>query len=110
MYVRISIVRPIPSEHAQVTQVLGELTKFLASQEGYLGGLRLESEDRQMRAWPAGFPTGLLGRVTLWDTEAAADRSAETESVVSLRTSLNSLAVDHQEYAFYGTDIPPTSV
>ena len=110
MYVRISIVRPIPSEHAQVTRVLGDLTEFLATQEGYLGGLRLESEDRQVRAWPAGFPTGLLGRVTLWDTEAAADRSAETESVVSLRTRLNNLAVDHQEYAFYGTDMPATSV
>jgi len=110
VYVRISIVRPVPSEHSQVAQVLAELTQFLSSQEGYLGGLQLESEGSQMRAWPAGFPGGLLGRVTLWDTEASADRSSETETVVSLRTRLHSLAVDHQEYAFYGTEVAAMSV
>jgi hypothetical protein len=89
-----------------VVTLLEDLTTFLAGQDGYLGGIRLESEGRNVRAWPAGFPAGLLGRVTLWDNESDADRSAEKPEVASLRSRLNNLVVDHQEYAFLGTDVP----
>jgi hypothetical protein len=109
VYVRISIVRPIPAELERVGRVLDDLTEVLARQQGYLGGLRLETEGPDVRPWPAVFATGLLGRVTLWSTEADADRSAQASEVVSLRSQLNNLTVDHHEYAFYGTEIPAAS-
>jgi hypothetical protein len=99
----------MPSERDKVGGLLGDLTELLARQQGYIGGSLLESEGGDVRAWPAGFPAGLLGRVTLWDSEADADRSAQAEPVVSVRSQLNSLVVDHQEYAFYGTDVPSAS-
>jgi hypothetical protein len=106
VYVRISILRPRPNEGERVGQLLRELTTSLATQPGYVRGMRLEAEARELRAWPAGFPSGLLGRVSIWDTEEDADRAAQTAQVESLRGQLNSLVVDHHEYAFLGSDVP----
>jgi hypothetical protein len=109
MYVRMSIMRPMPSRYEDVDRVLDQLIAVLASQDGYQGGLRLGSQGPDVRVWRAGFPADLLGRVTRWDSEESADRSAETEPVRALRMQLSNLVVDHQEYAFNGVDIPPTS-
>ena len=106
VYVRISVVRPVPSAHDQAARALEELTQFLAGRPGYLAGYRLETESREVRPWSAGFPSGLLGRVTCWESEADADASAQTPEVTAMRLRLNGLAVENHEYAFYGTDVP----
>lgn len=98
-YVRVSIVKPKSGDDAEVRRIMDELIGFFTHQPGYLDGFRIDARDG----------TGFLGRITVWQDEASADRAAQTDHVLSLRSQLNPVVEEgtHEEHAFEGTRIAP---
>ena len=96
-YVRVSLMQPKAGRHAVVKQSMDELAEFFAKQRGFIEGYGLHSEN------------ALVGRVTVWDSEAAADAAAQSTHVLSIRSRLNQDVIDgsHQEHAFEGTRFAP---
>ncbi len=96
-YVRVSLMQPKASRHAEVKELMDELAHFFAKQAGFLEGYGLYSSD------------ALVGRVTVWDSEAAADAAAQSTHVLAVRSRLNNdvEAGSHQEHAFEGTRFAP---
>jgi len=79
-------------------KIVDELIKYMSNQPGYITGWRMTAQDG----------TGLLGRITVWNSEADADRAAQTDHVLSLRSQLNPLVEDgsHEEHALEGHEVP----
>ena len=96
-YVRVSLMQPKSGRHAEAQQHLGELADFFAKQPGFIDGYNLHTSD------------ALVGRVTMWDSEASADRAAQDTHVLAVRSRLNTVVEDgsHQEHAFEGTRFSP---
>ncbi len=96
-YVRVSLMQPKAGRHAQVSELAGELAEFFAKQPGFVEGYALHSTD------------ALVGRVTVWDSEAAADAAAQSTHVLAVRSRLNNDVENgsHQEHAFEGTRFTP---
>jgi heme-degrading monooxygenase HmoA len=91
-WVRMSLMQPKNGRTAEVQQLLGELADYFAEQDGFIEGYTLQAKD------------GLVGRVTVWDSESAADHSAQTDHVLAIRSRLNPAVEEgsHQEHAFEG--------
>lgn len=98
-YVRVSILKPKSGQATEVRRIMDELSSFFARQSGYATGYRIDAQDG----------TDLLGRVTVWNDEHAADLAAQTDHVLALRSALNPLVEgdSHEEHAFEGTHLPP---
>jgi len=98
-YIRVSIMKPKTGSDVEVRRILDDLAGYFANQPGYLGGFRIDSHDG----------TGLLGRITTWSDEAAADQAAQTDHVLAIRSQLNPVVEEgsHEEHAFQGTEIAP---
>lgn len=96
-YVRVSLMQPKAGRVAEVYAILSELAEYFAEQPGFIEGYKLQSKD------------GLVGRITVWESEAAADHSAQTTHVLSLRARLNPDVEEgsHEEHAFEGTRFAP---
>ena len=98
-YVRVSLMQPRPGHDSGVNELLTELADSFAQQPGFIEGYQLHSKD------------ALLGRVTVWESEASADHAAQSTHVLALRSRLNPEveAGSHQEHAFEGTRFAPAS-
>ncbi len=98
-YVRISLMQSKPGRQAEVKQLMDELADFFAKQPGFVDGYGLHSSD------------ALVGRVTVWDSESAADAAAQSNHVLAVRSRLNTDVLDgsHQEHAFEGTRFAPAT-
>ena len=92
-WVRVSLMKPKAGRQAEVDQLLTELADYFAEQDGFVEGYILHAKD------------GLVGRVTIWETEASADHSAQSNHVLAVRSRLNPDVEDgsHEEHAFEGT-------
>lgn len=97
-YVRVSLMQPKSGRQAEVTRLLGELADYFAQQPGFIEGYKLVSKD------------GLVGRVTVWDAEVAADQAAQTTHVLAVRSRLGADIEEgsHEEHAFEGERFTPT--
>ena len=98
-YVRVSLMQPKANRHAEVKELLDDLAHYFAKQPGYVEGYGLYSSD------------ALVGRVTVWDSEAGADAAAQSTHVLAVRSRLNTDVVEgsHQEHAFKGTHFAPAT-
>ena len=96
-WVRMSLMQPRRDRAAEVQQLLTELADYFAEQPGFIEGYTLQAKD------------GLVGRVTVWDSESAADHSAQTTHVMAIRSRLNPDVKEgsHQEHAFEGERFVP---
>lgn len=96
-YVRVSLMQPKPGRHEEVGKLLAELAEFFAGQQGFVEGYRLHSKDE------------LVGRVTVWDSEASADHAAQETHVLAIRSRLSADIEEgsHEEHAFEGTRFAP---
>ena len=94
-YVRISLMEPEPGREPDLRSVLDRLVDFYSRQPGNVSGYRLESKDGTHR----------FGRIGVWATQEDADRAAQTEHDLALRSELTRLvrADSHLEYGFEGT-------
>jgi hypothetical protein len=93
-YVRISLMHPRQTEEARVHELLDRLVAYYAEQPGHISGYRLEPTD----------PDGYLGRIGVWETEQDAERAAQTEFDLALRSQLNAAVDEHREYSFNGSE------
>ena len=100
-YVRVSLMRSKNQLSPEAAKIVDDLISYMAGQPGYITGWRMTAQDG----------TALLGRITIWNTEADADRAAQTDHVLALRSQLNPLVEEgsHDEHAFEGQEVPASA-
>ena len=98
LYIRISLMVPLPGHVEAATNLLDAVANFLNGQPGYLGAYVLQPQPS----------TGMIGRVTLWEDEASADAVAQSAHMLSLRSELVPLINEstHLEYGFNAERVP----
>ena len=96
LYIRVSLMLPKAGCEREVAQIMDDLVTFYARQPGYVHGHKLHSADGNR----------LMGRVTVWESEEAADTVAQMTHVMARRSELQPLieADSHVERSFDATD------
>jgi heme-degrading monooxygenase HmoA len=92
-YVRVSLMRPRAGEEERVRELIDRLVSFFSTQPGFLSGYRLEPVE----------PDGYMGRIGVWETAEQADRAAQANLDLALRSQMNMSLEEHLEYSFHGT-------
>ncbi|MBM4414678.1 MAG: hypothetical protein FJ035_00055 [Chloroflexi bacterium] len=94
-YVRISFVRPLHGREDAVRSSIDKLVEYYGGQPGHLSGYRLEHVDGSLR----------FGRIGIWRSEEDANKAAQSEHDLALRSELNGLVEQgsHEEFSFEGT-------
>ena len=91
-------MRPKHGQEALVRSLLDYLVLFHERQPGYLHGYRIDRADRGDR----------LGRISVWASEADAERAAGADRDLVLRAELM-IAIDdnsHEEHSFEASVAP----
>ena len=93
-YIRVSLVRPLGGRREEADRILRALSEFHATQPGHWVTFRVESRDEAAR----------IGRIAVWNDEAAANAAAQATHDQALRSQLNQLvdAGTHVEQSFFG--------
>lgn len=99
MFVRISYMHPKEGQEQRLKDVLQKLSTFYREQPGYLGGYILNPYEHAPQAekrW---------GRVGVWESEDAAERAAQVEHTMALRSEIGRIVEEdsHNEFTFEGT-------
>jgi hypothetical protein len=94
VYVRVSQMLPNPGSADRVTELLDDLSRFYATQPGYIEGWRLASHA----------PAAHVGRLGLWESEGAAVVAAQSDHALAVRSELNLVVQSgsHEEHAYEG--------
>ncbi len=90
-------MRARAGEEARVRDLLDSLVTYYAQQPGFVSGYRLESTAAD----------GTFGRIGIWEREEDAERAAQTDHDLALRSQLNMSVTDHAEHAYQGAETPP---
>ena len=96
-YVRVSTMRARTGSEAEVRRLLDDLVAYYSKQPGYIAGYRLEPTE----------PDGTFGRIGIWENHEDAEKAAQTDHDLALRSQLNLAVLDHQEHAYTGVEAPP---
>jgi quinol monooxygenase YgiN len=78
-YVRISLMKPLPSQDEDVRRLNSEIVEYSKAQPGYVTGYSLHSQDESKE----------FCRITVWETVGDADRAANSSHMMSLRAELH---------------------
>lgn len=78
VYVRLSLVNAKAGQEDAVEKIEDELMAFFAQQPGYIHGYHIVGGDSD----------GRVGRLTLWESDAAADQAAQTAYVLARRSEV----------------------
>lgn len=90
-YLRLSLARPMEGRDDEAQRLEADLVSHFSTQEGFVAGYRLTARDGGRE----------IGRITIWESEEAADRAATTQHVMALRSELLALAeAERVEMAF----------
>jgi len=90
-YIRISLMNPQAGREAEVAELNEQLTMFYRQQEGCLLSYFVEAADG----------SGEMGRVSLWESEEVADRAANVEHSLALRSRLHLVVrAGHRDRSF----------
>ena len=81
-FVRVSLL--VPGQHTaeEMSRIQKDLLAFHATQPGFVDGYYMEAADE----------SGVVGRVTIWESEEHADRAVSHDHVMAHRSSLLRLA------------------
>jgi quinol monooxygenase YgiN len=91
-YIRLSIVRPRRGEEKRVEELIRKLAEALATTEGCLGSYVLRPADE----------SGELARIAMYENEGVAEKAANTQHIMSLRSELHLFTEPQQvERAFF---------
>ena len=95
-YVRVSIMTPVGGQDAEVQRLLDELVKLYQGRPGFITAYRLSPDPH------AG--TTRMGRISVWESEEAAHRTASEERDIAFQSQLKALVrgSTHEEYSFIG--------
>lgn len=90
-YVRISLMRPLAGREAEAGELNRDLVEHYRQQSGCLQSTVIHATDG----------SGDTGRVSFWESEAAADTAASTDRSMFLRSRLHLLLRrGHQDLSF----------
>lgn len=90
-------MRARAGEEARVRGLLDDLVAYYSKQPGFISGYRLESTTED----------GTFGRIGVWERAEDAERAAQTDHDLALRSQLNMSVSEHAEHAYNGTETPP---
>jgi hypothetical protein len=96
-FVRISIMVPMAGQEAAVQGILDDLVRFYKGRQGFINAWRLTAD--------AHATIKRLGRVSVWESEDDAHRTASEQRDLALQSQLKILvqAGSQEEYSFTGT-------
>ena len=96
-FVRVSILTPVAGQDAEVSRLLDELVRLYNGRPGFLSAWKLSSDQH------AG--VSRFGRISVWESEEAANQTASDQRDMALQSQLKALAQSgtHEEYSFTGT-------
>lgn len=91
--VRTSIEEILPGHLAEAERIVDSLKEFLAKQRGFILGYRFDLPEAP----------NSMGRVSMWDSEAAANDAARHDHVMALRSQLAAISkkgsiVEHMHF------------
>jgi len=97
VYIRLSLMKAKPGREYEVAELMDQLVTAYKSQPGFMDGYKLRAADAD----------GHIGRVTIWTSEEAADQTAQSNHVLSLRSDLMRLVEDgsHEERSFWAEEV-----
>ncbi len=91
-YIRLSIVRPRRGEEKRVEELIRKLAEALAGTEGCLESYVLRPDDE----------SGELARIAIYENEGVAEKAANSQHIMALRSELHLSAEPQQvERAFF---------
>ena len=90
LYIRIALMVPAHGHEREAREVLYQVANHCNGQPGYLGAYVLQPHE----------PTGMIGRVTLWEDEVSADAVAQSARMLALRSELDRLVGEHTHLEF----------
>lgn len=96
-YVRVSVVQPKRGREAEVERVLIRLAEHYSDQPGNITSYVLQHLDGHER----------YGRLSVWETEDAAEHAAQGDHDLALRSELMAMVDEgsHEELSFAGTEV-----
>ena len=90
-YIRVSIMKPKDGRGPEVAEINEQLAAFYRQQEGCLQGYSMRAADG----------SGEMGRLSIWESDEAAEQAATTEHSLSLRSRLHLLVqTGHEQRSF----------
>ena len=81
-FVRVSLLVPGEQTAEEISRIQKDLLAFHAAQPGFVDGYYMEAADE----------SGVVGRITIWESEEEAHRAASHDHVMAHRSSLLRLA------------------
>lgn len=96
-FIRLSLMTPKPGQGDAAEKLVDELVQLYQDRQGFIGAYRLQASGQAA--------SGQLGRISIWESEADANRMASEERDIALQSRLK-LIVDedtHDENSFEGT-------
>jgi quinol monooxygenase YgiN len=91
-YVRLSIARPRRGQEKRLHEIQAEIARWTRTQPGCKESYLLHPHD----------DSGEIARMTIYESEEAAEKAAQQDHLMSLRSELNLAAEgDHVERGFH---------
>jgi len=93
-FMRLSLMTPRPGQEREVSELLDRLLKLYVGRPGFRAAYRLNSDTHS--------GSTRLGRVSIWDSEADAHRTAVDATDIALQSQIKVLCEDetHEEHSF----------
>lgn len=93
-FMRLSLMTPHAGREAEVGELLDRLLKLYVGRPGFQAAYRLSSDEHS--------GSTRMGRVSIWDSEADAHRTAVNETDIALQSQIKVLCADetHEERSF----------
>lgn len=95
-FIRISLMTPLSGQDGRVQDLLDQLLRFYQDRPGFITAYRLAPD--------AHAETKRVGRISIWEGEDYAHRTANEQRDMAIQSELKLATVDatHEEYSFTG--------
>lgn len=94
VFVRFAMVTPRPGQAERADGLIDELLDFHRDREGFVASYKLLPD--------SGAPTQRFGRISIWESEEHANRTAQEQHDLSLQSALHLAVLEetHEERSF----------
>ena len=96
-FIRISLMTPRSGQEDKLANLLDRLVEYFPGKSGFIAAYRLSPDphSRDKR----------VGRISIWESEAHANRMSSDQHDLALQAEIKLLAIDttHEERSFIGT-------
>ena len=96
-FIRISLMTPRPDKEEELANLLDSLVEYFHGMPGFIAAYRLSGDQHSTDK--------RTGRLSIWESEAHANRMSSDEHDFALQAEIKLLAIDttHEEHSFTGT-------